>query len=70
MLLEPLEFARHDRTGGHELFPGRIVIHLRSPRPASREIAAATRKADLARAVFQCEIVFAPDPGMQLHSRH
>ena len=24
MLLEPLEFARHDRTGGHQLFPGRI----------------------------------------------
>src|SRR5436853_4718307 len=24
MLLEPLEFARHDRTGGHELFATRI----------------------------------------------
>ncbi|PYJ05085.1 MAG: hypothetical protein DME25_09055 [Verrucomicrobia bacterium] len=52
-----------------KLFPGRIVIHFRSPRPASREIAAATRKADLARAVFQSEIVFAPDPGMQLRAK-
>ena len=48
-----------------EIFPGRVIIHLSSPGPATREIAAATRKADLARAVFQCEIVFAPHPGMQ-----
>ena len=47
-----------------EILPGRIVIHLSSDRPASREIAAATRKADLARTVFQREIVFAPSPGM------
>jgi len=48
-----------------EIFPGRVVIHLSSPGPALREIAAATRKADLARTVFQCEMVFAPHPGMR-----
>jgi exopolyphosphatase / guanosine-5'-triphosphate,3'-diphosphate pyrophosphatase len=47
-----------------ELFPGRIVIHLSSTGPASREIAAATRKADLAHTIFQREIEFAPQPGM------
>jgi hypothetical protein len=41
------------------------VIHLNASRPASREIAAAIRKADLARAVFQREIIFAPQPGME-----
>jgi len=42
-----------------ELWPGRIFIHLASTQPVSREIAAATRKADLARAVFQREIIVA-----------
>ena len=50
-----------------EISPGRIVIHLSSTSPASREIAAATKKADLARAVFQREVVFSPHPGM--HNR-
>ena len=49
-----------------ELSPGRIVIHLSATGPISREIAAATRKADLVRAVFQREIVFAPQPGTDI----
>lgn len=48
-----------------EILPGRIIIHLSSEHPSSREIASATRKSDLARAVFQREIAFAPSPGMQ-----
>jgi exopolyphosphatase/guanosine-5'-triphosphate,3'-diphosphate pyrophosphatase len=48
-----------------EISPGRIVIHLSATGPISREIAAATRKADLARAVFQRDIIFAPQPGME-----
>jgi exopolyphosphatase/pppGpp-phosphohydrolase len=46
-----------------EITPGRIILHLSSPRPVSREIAAATRKADLARAVFQREVNFSLPPG-------
>jgi exopolyphosphatase/guanosine-5'-triphosphate,3'-diphosphate pyrophosphatase len=46
-----------------EIFPERIVIHLIAVRPASREIAAAAKKSDLARAVFQREFVFTPQPG-------
>ena len=48
-----------------EIFPDRIVLHLSATRPASPEIAAATRKSDLARAVFQRAIVLAPSPGMR-----
>src|SRR5262245_5882586 len=48
-----------------EILPGRIVVHLSSEHPSSREIASATRKSDLAHAVFQREIVFAPSPAMQ-----
>ena len=51
-----------------EIFPGRIVIHLSSTSPATREVASATKKADLARIVFQREIVFAPHPGMHHRS--
>jgi exopolyphosphatase/guanosine-5'-triphosphate,3'-diphosphate pyrophosphatase len=47
-----------------ELLPGRIIIHLSCTQPVSREIAAATKKADLARAVFQREISFAGPPGV------
>lgn len=47
-----------------EISPGRVVIHLTSSRPISREVAAATKKADLARIVFQREVVFALPPGM------
>lgn len=47
-----------------EISPGRLVIHLTSDRPVSREIAAASKKADLARTVFQCEVVFALPLGM------
>jgi exopolyphosphatase/guanosine-5'-triphosphate,3'-diphosphate pyrophosphatase len=47
-----------------EFSPGRLVIHLTANRPASREIAAATKKADLARIVFQREILFMLPPGM------
>ena len=46
-----------------ELAPGQVVIHLAASRPISREIAAATKKADLARSVFQREIVFALPAG-------
>ena len=46
-----------------EIFPGRLLIHLTAGRPASREMAAALKKADLARAVFQREIEFVPQPG-------
>jgi exopolyphosphatase/guanosine-5'-triphosphate,3'-diphosphate pyrophosphatase len=48
-----------------ELPPGRLLIRLIAVRPCTREIAAATKKADLARAVFQREIEFtteAPPP--------
>ena len=41
-----------------ELQPGRIILHLTTTRAASREIAAAEKKADLARNVFQSEIEF------------
>ncbi len=52
-----------------EILPGRIVIHLSSDHPASREIASATRKSDLAHTVFQREIAFAPSPGMKVATR-
>jgi exopolyphosphatase/guanosine-5'-triphosphate,3'-diphosphate pyrophosphatase len=55
---------QHVRHLSAVISPGQIVVHLNASRPASREIAAATRKADLARAVFQREIIFAPQPGM------
>lgn len=48
-----------------EISPGQIVVHLTSMFPASREISAAAKKADLARTIFQREIVFAPQPGME-----
>jgi len=48
-----------------EISTGRLVIHLTSNRPVTRQVAAAARKADLARAVFQREIVFALPPGME-----
>ena len=56
---------QHIRHFSAEILPGRIVIHLSSEHPSSREIAAATRKADLAQAVFQRELLFVPSPGMQ-----
>lgn len=56
---------QHVRHLSAVISPGQIVIHLNASRPASREIAAATRKADLARAVFQREIIFTPQPGME-----
>lgn len=49
-----------------EIFPERIVVHLLATRPASREIAAATRKSDLARMVFQRDLIFTPQPGSQI----
>lgn len=52
-----------------EIFPGRMVIHLIALRPASREMAAASKKANLARAIFQREVVFTPQPGAALDSR-
>ena len=45
-----------------EIMPGRILLHLSSNRPLTREIAAATKKADLARAVFGREITFGAPP--------
>jgi exopolyphosphatase/pppGpp-phosphohydrolase len=45
-----------------ELPPGRIVIHLSCSRPISREMAAANKKADLARALFRREITFVCPP--------
>src|SRR5262249_29161295 len=54
---------QHVRHVTAELLPGRILISLSSTKLVSREIAAATRKADLARAVFQREILFACRPG-------
>ena len=56
---------QHIRGFHVEILPGRIVIHLNSDHPSSREIASATRKSDLAQAVFQREVSFAPSPGMQ-----
>jgi exopolyphosphatase/guanosine-5'-triphosphate,3'-diphosphate pyrophosphatase len=47
-----------------EITPGRIIVHLTSRHPVSREIAAATKKADLAQTVFQREISFRLPPGM------
>jgi len=47
-----------------ELPPGRIVLHLTAARAATREVAAAERKSDLARTVFQRQIAFAPHPRM------
>lgn len=44
--------------------PGRIIIYLSATQPVSGEIAAATRKADLAQAIFQHEVSFALPPGV------
>ena len=41
-----------------ELQPGRIIVRLMTERAASRELAAAEKKSDLARGVFQREIEF------------
>ena len=41
-----------------ELQPGRIIVRLVTERSASREVAAAEKKSDLARSVFQREIEF------------
>ena len=41
-----------------ELQPGRIIVRLTTSRAASRELAAAGKKSDLARSVFQREIEF------------
>ena len=41
-----------------ELQPGRIIVRLVTERSASRELAAAGKKSDLARSVFQREIEF------------
>ena len=41
-----------------ELQPGRIIVRLATERTASRELAAAEKKSDLARSVFQREIEF------------
>lgn len=46
-----------------EIFPGRVTVHLIANRPATREVAAATKKSDLAQAVFQREFTYAPQPG-------
>jgi len=56
---------QHIRHLSAVISPGQIVIHLNASRPASREIASASRKADLARLIFQREIIFAPQPGME-----
>jgi exopolyphosphatase/guanosine-5'-triphosphate,3'-diphosphate pyrophosphatase len=45
-----------------ELPTGRIFIRLITSRPCTREIAAATKKSDLARAIFQREVAFAVEP--------
>lgn len=47
-----------------EILPGRIVIHLSAASPVPNEISAATKKADLAQAIFQREIVFSTHPAM------
>jgi len=47
-----------------EISPGRVIIHVTATKPISREVAAAAKKADLARTVFQREILFAMPPGM------
>jgi exopolyphosphatase/guanosine-5'-triphosphate,3'-diphosphate pyrophosphatase len=49
-----------------DIQPGRVILHLSCTRPVSREIAAATRKADLARSIFQREFGFALPPGLHL----
>lgn len=46
-----------------EILPERLIVHLIAAHAASREIAAATKKSDLARAVFQREVSFLPQPG-------
>ena len=46
-----------------EILPERIVVHLIAVHAASREIAAAAKKSELARAVFQRDVVFMPQPG-------
>lgn len=48
-----------------EILPGRIVFHLSAPGPVPKEIASATKKADLAEAVFQRTIDFSTHPVLQ-----
>ena len=48
-----------------ELPPGRIVVRLVTERPASREIAAAEKKADLAHSLFQRELEFIALPNSE-----
>ena len=48
-----------------EILPGRLVFHLSASSAVEKEITSATRKADLAQAVFQREIAFSTHPAMQ-----
>lgn len=54
---------QHHVTGvSAEILPGTLVIGLHSEHPCSREVAAATKKADLATSVFHRLITFAIVP--------
>ena len=53
---------RHVTGVGAEVLPGMLMIRLHSSHPCSREIGAATKKADLAAAVFRRNITFAVVP--------
>ncbi len=48
-----------------EISPGRIQVHLSATVPVDLEIVSATKKADLARLVFQRELSFATHPSLQ-----
>ncbi|HEY0455569.1 MAG TPA: HD domain-containing protein [Verrucomicrobiae bacterium] len=41
-----------------EILPGRIILHMETTGPVYREVLAARKKADVAQAVFQRELVF------------
>ena len=46
-----------------EIVPGRIIVRVVTDRAASRELAAAEKKADLARSIFHCAVEFIQLPG-------
>lgn len=48
-----------------EILPGRIVFHLSAANVVPKEIASATKKADLAQAIFQRAINFSTHPALQ-----
>lgn len=48
-----------------EIIPGRMIFHLSAIKPVPNEITSATKKSDLAQAIFQREITFSTHPSVR-----